>query len=102
RTVYDLWGTAFQDLSDETHSLLVREPILRADEIHLREAERIFTNSRVVSDRLERFKNLGSEVLFPPLGDPGRYRCDEYGDYVFYPSRLASLKRQWLLVEALA
>ena len=102
RTVYDLWGTEFQDLADETYSLLVREPIIRADEIYLRQAERIFTNSQVVSDRLERFNNLGSEVLYPPLGDPSGYRCDGYGDYVFYPSRLASLKRQWLLVEAVA
>ena len=102
RTLYDLWGTPFQDLPDEAHSLVVRAPVVRADDIYLREAERLFTNSQVVSDRLERFNGLDSEVLYPPLGDPSAYRCEEYGDYVFYPSRLASLKRQWLLIEALA
>jgi glycosyltransferase involved in cell wall biosynthesis len=101
RTVYDLWGTRFQDLPNETHSLVVRAPILRADDVYLREAEKLFTNSRVVSDRLRRFNDLDSEVLYPPLGDPSGYRCDAYGDYVFYPSRIASLKRQWLLIEAL-
>jgi glycosyltransferase involved in cell wall biosynthesis len=102
RTVYDLWGTQFQDLPDDASGLVLRAPILRADDVYLREAERRFTNSRVVSDRLERFNGLDSEVLYPPLGDSSGYRCDAYGDYVFYPSRLASLKRQWLLIEALA
>jgi glycosyltransferase involved in cell wall biosynthesis len=36
------------------------------------------------------------------LRDPERFRCDEYGDYLFYPSRITGGKRQTLVVEALA
>ncbi|HMB04975.1 MAG TPA: glycosyltransferase, partial [Isosphaeraceae bacterium] len=40
-------------------------------------------------------------ILYPPLRDPGLFRCGEAGDYVFYPSRLCSFKRQHVAIEAM-
>ena len=102
RVAYDLWGTQYQDLPGDGAGLLAREPIIRADDVYLREARRIFTNSQVVSDRLRRFNRLDSRVLYPPLGNTTGLRAESYDDFIFYPSRLAPIKRQELLVEAMA
>lgn len=62
---------------------------------------KLFTLSRTVQARLERWGSIRSEVLYPP--PPQRaYRCEDYGDYIFAVSRLAPLKRLSLLIEALA
>jgi glycosyltransferase involved in cell wall biosynthesis len=102
RGAYDLWGTEYQDIPSNAEGLLIRRAILDADNTHLREARRLFTNSRLMSDRLYRHNGLSSEVLYPPLGDVAGYRCDSFGDYIFYPSRIAYIKRQVLLLESLA
>jgi glycosyltransferase involved in cell wall biosynthesis len=62
---------------------------------------KVFTLSRTVSARLQRWGGIRSEPLHPP--PPQRpYRCDGYGDYIFAVSRLAPLKRLSLLISALA
>ena len=54
-----------------------------------------------MQERLTRWNGVTSEVLHPP--PPQRaYRCDGYGDYLFFASRLSPLKRAGLLLEALA
>jgi glycosyltransferase involved in cell wall biosynthesis len=66
-----------------------------------RNVKRLLAQSRTIQDRLRRFGNIPSEVLYPP--PPERpYRTDAYGDYVFAVSRLHPLKRLDLLVEAAA
>ena len=74
----------------------------RADNATLGEARHIFTNSRTVSDRLRQFNGIASEVLYPPLRDPERFRCDGYGDEIVCVSRMEHHKRQHLLIEALS
>ncbi len=66
----------------------------------LRESRRIFTISKNVSARLERFNGIDSEPLYPPPHYAGRYRQGEFGDYALYAGRLETLKRCDLLVEA--
>jgi len=64
-----------------------------------RNVTRLLAQSRTVQDRLRRFGEIGSEVLYPP--PPERpYHTETYGDYVFAVSRLHPLKRLDLLVEA--
>ena len=66
-----------------------------------RNVRKVFTISRTVTARLERWGRIASEPLHPP--PPQRaYRCDAYGDYIFAVSRLAPLKRMSLLIDALA
>jgi glycosyltransferase involved in cell wall biosynthesis len=102
RDLYDLWGTPFQNVPDGRDSVMLREAVRRADDLYLREAKRVYTNSGVVQQRLWRFNRLHSEVLHPPLRASEEFRCEGYGDYIFAPSRLSAIKRQGLLVEAMA
>ena len=102
RQVYDLWGTPYQDVPDDASGRAIRDSIFAADNQCFRDARAIYTNSSVTQERLRTFNQFESTVLFPPLRDPSQFRCDEYGDYLFYPSRLTGGKRQALVVEALA
>jgi glycosyltransferase involved in cell wall biosynthesis len=102
RAAYDLWGTPFGDMPDGVESRRYRDAFRNADNLAFSEARRIFTNSRVVSNRLKTFNGIDAEVLYPPLLDPQRFRCGPYGDYALYVSRLVPHKRQDLVIEALA
>ena len=102
RGAYDLWNTPYQDIPSTPEGLAVRDAIIAADNLYLREARRIYTNSQVVSDRLRRYNDIESEVLYPPLGASVSLRPGPAGNYVFYPSRIVGHKRQLLAVEAAA
>ncbi len=85
RGAYDLWGTPYQDIPATAEGLAVREAIIAADNLYLREAERIFTNSKIVADRLQKYNALDGQVLYPPLGEPARFQPGPQTDYFFYP-----------------
>lgn len=101
RGAYDLWGTPYQDIQNTPEGLRIRDAIIQTDNLYLREAKKVFTNSKVVSDRLKKFNNIDSEVLYPPLMDPEKYYCGEYGNYIFYPSRITWAKRQYMAIESM-
>jgi glycosyltransferase involved in cell wall biosynthesis len=101
RPLFDLWGTRYQDIADDAEGRTVREMLRHADNVALGEARRLYTNSQVVGDRLRRFNDMESEVLYPPVSHPERFRTDGYGDFIFYASRVNEHKRQSLAVEAL-
>jgi glycosyltransferase involved in cell wall biosynthesis len=102
RQAHELWGTDKQGLPGSAEGLAIRDAVRTADRTLLAEAGAIYTNSRVVGERLRESTGLESSVLFPPLRDPALYRCDGYEPFVFYPSRITSFKRQFLAVEAMA
>lgn len=102
RPFYDLWDTELRGFPDDARHRAMRDEIRRCDTIALAEAERLFTNSRVVSERLSTFNGLDSDVLYPPIRDPERFTTTGWNDEIVYVSRLYPAKRQHLLVEALA
>jgi glycosyltransferase involved in cell wall biosynthesis len=102
RQAYDLWGTPYASLPDTPQGRRIRELIARGDNAYLVEAERIYSISETTRARLRSFNDLDAEVLYPPVIAPERYGSEEYGDYVFSPSRISPGKRQELLVRALA
>jgi glycosyltransferase involved in cell wall biosynthesis len=102
RGAYDLWDTPYQDIPSTPEGVATRDAIVAADNLYLREAQRIFTNSQIVADRLREYNDLQGEVLYPPLGEPERFSAGPAEDYVFYPCRITSHKRQHLAVEAAA
>jgi len=59
-----------------------------------------FANSRRVAERLAQFTGLSSTPLYHPPFQAERFFCAPAADYVFFPSRLETLKRQDLLIEA--
>jgi glycosyltransferase involved in cell wall biosynthesis len=101
RAAYNLWGTAFDDLSTYPEGVRVREWIKHCDERFIPEARKVFANSKAVADRLCRYNNIQSEPLYHPPPLAGQLRTGEQGDYIFYPSRLEPQKRQELLIEAM-
>jgi glycosyltransferase involved in cell wall biosynthesis len=102
RGAYDLWGTQYQDIPSTPEGLRARQSMVKSDNIYLREARKIFTNSRTVADRLRKYNDLEpTGVLFPPLPNPEMFYGGDYGDYFLYVSRLTPIKRQSLAIEAM-
>jgi glycosyltransferase involved in cell wall biosynthesis len=104
REYYDLWERFAGGISPQGRvKERVRRAMIRgADSYFLkRHVTKLFTISKVVSDRVARWNGVTGEVLHPP--PPQRdYRCDGYGDYLFFTSRLTPLKRADLVLRALA
>lgn len=102
RAVYELYGTPYGENPSSAQAAALREDIQRRDTAALRQASRVFTTSREVSDRLLRFNGVASEPLLHPPARAAQFRSGEIYPYVFFPSRLESLKRQDLLLRAMA
>ena len=102
REAYDLFGTPLGSFGDGPEDRRVREAVNVMDTAALNECQRLFTISRNVADRLARYNELAGTPLHPPPKDPGRYRSEGYGDYLFYAGRLERIKRVDLALRALA
>jgi len=100
RQVYELWDTDY-GLRSTPENETLRGLIVDADNRFLPEARRIFVNSREVAGRLKRYNGIDSKVLYPPLQDRERCHFEEYGDFLFYPSRVTAFKRQHLAIESM-
>lgn len=100
REVYDLYGTPYCSFTDDPEEQEIRQTIIDMDNKTLRESRSVYTISKNVSARLERFNGIASETLYPPPHYAGRYKSGAFGDYVLYAGRLEQLKRCDLLVES--
>lgn len=101
RLAYELWDHRY-GLSHDPLGALARDAIHEADRTAFREAERVYTISQNVSDRLEEFLGVGSRPLYPPPRRAGEFHCRPPESFLFFPSRIAPLKRHDLMLEALA
>lgn len=101
RMFYDLWDTPYRHFPDTMQSRGLRDTIVAADTAALAEAHRVFTNSRVVADRLRRFNGIEGEVLYPPVLAPELFTSAEYGDEIVSVCRMEHHKRQHLMIEAM-
>ncbi len=102
RQAYDLWETEFGDLHNLPEGKMVRETIVANDRDFLSESRTIYTNSRLVSDRLRLYNGLDSTPLYHPPPNHQQLHCSSYEPFIFYPSRIDPMKRQRVLVEAAA
>ena len=103
REYYDLWDQFSSHLTwkGRIKEGMRRALIHRVDKHLLNKMQRRFVISGTVQERLKRFGNIQSDVLYPP--PPKReYRHETYGDYLFGVSRLSPLKRFDLVLKALA
>jgi glycosyltransferase involved in cell wall biosynthesis len=101
RIFYDLWDSPYRSVPDTARWRALRAQIMRADSTALAEAHRVFSNSRVVANRLAQYNGIDAEVLYPPVINPERFRAGKYGDEIVCVCRLVHHKRQHLLVEAM-
>ncbi|GIV98494.1 MAG: glycosyl transferase family 1 [Herpetosiphonaceae bacterium] len=103
RQIYDWYGTGMSDWGAEPGDRELRKTVMRIDRQVLSEAQRRYTISRNVGQRLARFSGLSSETLYPPSPLAGRLRQGPYGDTLLaVMPRLDPAKRPELLIEALA
>ena len=104
REYYDLWDEFSSRISPQGRlKERVRRTLIRHADTYFfkHHVKKLFTQSKAVRDRLARWNHVEGEPLHPP--PPQRpYRCDGYGDYLFFASRLTPLKRADLVVRALA
>jgi glycosyltransferase involved in cell wall biosynthesis len=104
REYYDRWDDFSTTLSfrGRVKEGMRRRLIHAADTYCFRHhVKKLFAVSATVRDRLQKWNGVAAEVLHPPA-PPRPYRCDEYGDFLFFVSRLEALKRADLVIRALA
>ncbi len=102
RQVYDLWGSALQDLPANDEGRALRKAIRQSDNQALGGARAIYCISSVISDRLRRYNGLDATVLLHPHGQPESFWSGPHGDYILALGRITSAKRQAMLIDALA
>ncbi|MEM7338493.1 MAG: glycosyltransferase family 4 protein [Actinomycetota bacterium] len=102
RQAYDMFDPAAPDPAMVANDAELLRAIATADAEAFGEAKAIFTNSPVTADRLRRFNSIDGQVLYPPVNDPERFGGGEAEGYIFAGGRVNSMKRQHLLLEALA
>lgn len=103
RPAYDLWEHPLAgDLIHHPKGMQIRAAIWQADQQLIPEAKAVFTLSATVSKRLQSYSGIASSPLYNPPANADQFYCADAQDYFFFPSRLNVLKRQTLVVEALA
>ncbi|MEW6479078.1 MAG: glycosyltransferase [Pseudomonadota bacterium] len=101
RVFYDLWESPYRTFPDDFKHRGIRDALRKVDDAALREAKAIFTNSQVVTHRLKTYNHVDSEVLYPPVFNPGQFYSAGHNDEIVCICRLEHHKRQHLLIEAL-
>ncbi|MCK9467347.1 MAG: glycosyltransferase family 4 protein [Candidatus Absconditabacterales bacterium] len=100
RQAYDLWKTKFGDLDKFEGGEFTKNLIYKSDSLYLKEAKSVFTISKKVSERLLKYNNIDSKCLYHLPKNYEKFYFEKYDNYIFYPSRIDSIKRQRLLVES--
>lgn len=102
RTVFDLWETPDADLAYYPQGTDIRNSVVEIERQLLQESKALYANSRNVADRLANFCSHSAEPLYHPPKAAEKFYTELAEDYLFYPSRLCGLKRQDLVLRALA
>lgn len=102
RQAYELFDTGHSNISADQTGNEIRTIIRNADNETFKNACHIFTNSDVTRQRLMKHNGFDAEVLFPPLNDPELFTGGESQGYIFAGGRVNNMKRQFLLIEAMA
>ena len=102
RPAYDLYGgrhgwTAGQEETDR-----LRAQIIAADNESLGGGVPVYTIAERVSQRLRDYNGIASQPLYHPPADEQAFHCAPALPYIVAPSRLEALKRQDLLLRAVA
>lgn len=97
RAVYELYDPRHADEKSEEAKNAIRD----FDTRHLGATKKVFANSRRVAERLRYYNGVESEPLYHPPPSPELFYCGEQLPYILCPSRLETLKRQDLLIEAM-
>jgi glycosyltransferase involved in cell wall biosynthesis len=102
RAAYDLWDQPYCDLMEHPDGPQVRDAIRHADRQAIAGARKVYTIAGNVSQRLKRYNGIEAPPLYPPPRHGEKFYCAPAEPYLFFPSRLTTIKRQSLVLEALA
>lgn len=101
RSIYELYGTRFSDISDDPRDEAMRRMLVEGDRRCIGECGYISTISANVTARLKQFNELQAETLYPPLPLGSRYASAPAEDYVLSVGRICSIKRVDMMLKAL-
>jgi glycosyltransferase involved in cell wall biosynthesis len=102
RAVYELCATEFSDFHHDELDVGLRERIMALDEKMLGECRGLYTISKTVTARLQKYNGMASTALYhPPLIGP-QLSKGPYGNYAVSVARLERNKRVDLIVRAFA
>jgi glycosyltransferase involved in cell wall biosynthesis len=101
RQAYDLHDSGQSNLPAGEQGEEIRRVIKNADEESFLECRRVFA-LEVTAHRLARYNGVEAEVLQPPLNDPHLFAGGVADGYILAAGRVNGMKRQHLLLEALA
>lgn len=102
RDAYDLWNKPICGLAHNPDGQQVRDTIINGDNKAFAECRRIFANSYNVAKRLKKYNRVDSIPLYHPPQNFDRFYTQPPQNYFFFPSRLTKIKRQELVLEAMA
>jgi len=105
REYYDLWDRWLGSGEGSVNRLELRlqRKILHAiDDHYISRLKKLYCISSVVRDRLKKWGDHDADILYPPPDDDRNYSSAVYKPYIFTLSRLTSMKRMHLLVEAMS
>ena len=100
RAAYELCGTPFSDFDHTERDVAVRQRLIALDTQMLGECVARFSIARTVSARLEMYNGLAAEPLYHPPKLADRLKPGPYGDYMLTVTRLETIKRVDLAIDA--
>ncbi|MDG0794530.1 hypothetical protein OMP38_29590 [Cohnella ginsengisoli] len=83
RSIYELLGTSYSEFSQTSDDLKIINHVRDIDNKFLSQANQLFAISQNVKDRLLKYNQIESEVLYPPTKHEGKYKSAESQDYIF-------------------
>lgn len=101
REAYELYNTPYGLKKSEEESEEIRNTIVKIDNKTLNECKKVYTISKNVSSRLNKFNEMTSKTTYPPPKNADKFYSGPFEDYIIYPSRIDIKKRQQLLLEAM-
>jgi glycosyltransferase involved in cell wall biosynthesis len=102
RAAYELAGTEYSDFEHVESDVALRRQLVALDTQMLGESHRIFAGAANAAKRLQKYNGLAAETLYHPPVLAERLHSGPQGDYVLVVSRLETIKRVDLVVEAMA
>jgi len=102
QAAYDHWGASYNDMHLQPEGARIKDIIINADNLYLREAKRVYASSKHVANKMQKYNDINAQPLYHPCPDMDGFYDGGYDNYILMPSRINSQKRQRLAIDAMA